>query len=152
MKLRLQKKLASKVLKGSSKRVKFEPEVLDEIKEGLTKDDIRGMISRGLITLKNKKGVSRVRANKRAKQRSKGLQKGPGKRKGTDNARNPHKKLWINKVRVQRRFLKELYDKKLITPKVYRSLYNKSKGGFFRSKRHIKLYVEDNDLAVKAKK
>ena len=152
MKLRLQKTLASKIFKGSSKRVKFEPEVLDEIKEGLTKDDVRGMISRGLITLKKKKGISRVRANKKAKQRAKGLRKGPGKRKGTKNARTPDKKIWIIKIRLQRMFLKELYDKQYLTAKVYRNLYNKAKGGFFRSKRHIKLYIEDNNLTQEVKK
>ena len=55
MKLKLQKRLASSVLKGSKKRIRFEPEVLDEIKEVLTKDDVRGMISRGLIRIKQKK-------------------------------------------------------------------------------------------------
>jgi len=149
MKLRLQKKLAAKLFKSSKKRVKFEPTVLDEIKEGLTRDDVRSMIDRGLIHLNQKKGVSRVRAKKKQAQRVKGLRKGPGKRKGTKNARTPNKGLWIIKIRLQREFLKELYDKKIITTKVYRNLYLKAKGGFFRSKRHIKLYIEDNNLAVK---
>jgi len=151
MKLKLQKRLASSVLKGSKKRIRFEPEVLDEIKEGLTKDDVRGMISRGLIRIKQKKGVSRVRAKKKAKQRTKGLRNGPGKRKGTKNARTPDKEIWMKKIRLQRKFLKELYNKEYITPQTYRKLYNKAKGGFFRSKRHIKLYIDDNDLVVKKK-
>jgi large subunit ribosomal protein L19e len=153
MKLRLQKRLAARIFKGSKKRVRFETDVLDEIKEGLTKDDIRGMIKRGLITINQKKGISRARANKIKSQRAKGLRKGPGKRKGTKNARNPTKNEWMNKVRLQRKFLKELYSKEYLTAKVYRDLYMKSKGGFFRSKRHIKLYIDDNNLAaVKAKK
>lgn len=151
MKLKLQKRLASSVLKGSKKRIRFEPEVLDEIKEVLTKDDVRGMISRGLIRIKQKKGVSRVRAKKKAKQRTKGLRNGPGKRKGTKNARTPDKEIWMKKIRLQRKFLKELYNKEYITPQTYRKLYNKAKGGFFRSKRHIKLYIDDNDLVVKKK-
>jgi len=58
------------------------------------------------------------------------------------------------KIRLQRTFLKELYDKEYLTTEVYRDLYKKAKGGFFRSKRHIKLYVDDNNLAQtpKAKK
>jgi len=151
MKLNLQKRLASSVLKGSKKRVRFEPEVLDEIKEGLTKDDVRGMIKRGLIRIIQKKGVSRVRAKKRVKQKVKGLRKGPGKRKGTKNARTPQKEVWMRKIRLQRNFLKELYDKEYLTPQNYRKLYMKAKGGFFRSKRHIKLYIEDNNLALKKK-
>jgi len=151
MKLKLQKRLASSVLKGSKKRIRFEPEVLDEIKEVLTKDDVRGMISRGLIRIKQKKGVSRVRAKKKAKQRTKGLRNGPGKRKGTKNARTPDKEIWMKKIRLQRKFLKELYNKEYLNPQIYRKLYNKAKGGFFRSKRHIKLYIDDNDLVVKKK-
>ena len=151
MKLKLQKRLASSVLKGSKKRIRFEPEVLDEIKEGLTKDDVRGMIKRGLIRIKQKKGVSRVRAKKKAKQRAKGLRKGYGKRKGSKNARTPQKEVWMKKIRLQRMFLKELYTKKYLTSQIYRQLYNKAKGGFFRSKRHIKLYIDDNNLAIKKK-
>ncbi len=151
MKLKLQKNIASKIFKGSKKRVRFEPDVLDEIKEGLTRDDVRGMIKRGLIRIIQKKGVSRARAKKRDIQRAKGLRRGAGKRKGTKNARTPSKELWMIKVRFQREFLKELYTKGYLTSQIYRSLYRKSKGGFFRSKRHIKLYIEDNNLAVDKK-
>jgi large subunit ribosomal protein L19e len=149
MKLKLQKRLASIIFKGSKKRVRFETEVLDEIKEGLTKDDVRGMIKRGLITINQKKGVSRVRAKKNASQRAKGLRRGSGKRKGSKNARLPDKEIWMVKIRLQRAFLKELYDKKYLDAATYRNLYKKAKGGFFRSKRHIKIYVDDNKLALK---
>ena len=152
MKLKLQKNIASKVLKGSKKRVRFETGVLDEIKEGLTREDVRGMIKRGLIRLIQKKGVSRARAKKKDKQKTKGLRRGAGKRKGTKNARTPSKEIWMIKVRLQRNFLKELYTKGYLTSKVYRELYLKSKGGFFRSKRHIKLYIDDNKLAINESK
>ena len=52
-------------------------------------------------------------------------------------------------MRTQRGFLKELKEKKIVTGLIYRQLYRKSKGGFFRSKRHIKLYVEEHDLTKK---
>jgi len=152
MKLNLQKKLAAKIFKSSRFRVRFEPDVLDEIKEGLTKSDMRGMIARGLVSLKPKQGVSRVRARKNAQQRAKGLRKGPGKRKGSKNARQPTKGIWINKIRLQRGFIKELYDKEYLSTSSYRDLYKKAKGGFFRSKRHIKLYIDDNDLSLKNSK
>ena len=57
----------------------------------------------------------------------------------------------MKKIRLQRKFLKELYNKEYLNPQIYRKLYNKAKGGFFRSKRHIKLYIDDNDLVVKKK-
>jgi len=52
----------------------------------------------------------------------------------------------MNQIRKQRKFVKELRDKKLINTKVYRQIYNKIKGGFFRSKNHIKLYLTENRL------
>ena len=126
MKLDLQKRLAARIFKSSKNRVRFETDVLDEIKEGLTKSDMRGMINRGLVSLNPKKGISRVRARKRAEQKAKGLRKGPGKRKGTKNARQPDKETWMNKIRLQRQFLKELYDKKYLSTAIYRNLYMKS--------------------------
>jgi len=42
--------------------------------------------------------------------------------------------------------LKELREKSLIDKKIYRDTYRKSKGGFFRSRRHIKIYMDENNL------
>jgi len=55
----------------------------------------------------------------------------------------------MNKVRLQRKLLKEMKEKEIITSSVFRNLYLKSKGGFFRSKRHLKLYIEENKLVNK---
>ena len=52
----------------------------------------------------------------------------------------------MNKIRSQRSFIKKLKENNKISNKTYRDLYNKSKGGYFRSKRHIKLYLEQNEL------
>ena len=56
------------------------------------------------------------------------------------------KRTWINKIRKQREFIKKLLDKELINKKLYRELYLKSKGNFFRSQRHIKLYLEEKGI------
>ena len=79
----------------------------------------------------------------------KGKRTGAGSRKGKKTARLSKKDAWMNKVRLQRKFLKELRDKELITKSDYHSLYQKSKGGFFRSKRHIKLYIDEHRLIKK---
>ena len=52
-------------------------------------------------------------------------------------------------VRNQREFIKELKEKELVEVGVYRNLYRKVKGGYFRSKRHIKLYLTENELFKK---
>ena len=146
MKLATQKRLAATLLKCSSDRVVFKPEHLHDVKEAITKSDLRLLISDGVISRQPVKGVSRVRARKIREQKRKGLRRGHGSRKGTPNASTPDKEKWMNKVRKQRAFLKELKDKELVTIQIYRNLYRKSKGGFFRSKRHIKLYLDDQRL------
>ena len=152
MDLKTQKRLAGQILKCSPKRVKFEPAKLNDIKESITKEDLRVLIDDKTITKNPVKGVSRVRARARAVQRKKGLQKGPGSKKAKQTANVTKKDSWIKKIRIQRSFIKELKDKGFIEQKTYTNLYKKSKGGFFRSKRHIKLYVDEHDLSLKEDK
>ncbi len=149
MKLDTQKRLAAVILKCSPSRVKFDPSRSADIKEAITKQDIRALISEGLIIKMQEVGVSRVRARKKAIQRAKGLQRGPGKRKGKKTATLPAKQVWMSRVRVQRVFLKDLREKKIIDATAFKNLYHKSKGGFFRSKRHIKLYMNEHKLVKK---
>ncbi len=142
----IQKKIAAKIMKCSPKRIKLDPTRLDEIKEAITKHDVKLLLGKKAIKTKQKKGVSRARANKILKQKRKGLRKGHGSRKGTANAREKTKKTWINKIRKQRSLLKRLYENKKINTKIYREMYKKSKGNFFRSVRHIKVYLEEQGI------
>ena len=146
MELKVQKKLAGSVLKCSKSRIKFDTERLDEIKEAITKADIKALIIDHAISRKPVMNTSRFRARKKLIQKRKGRQKGEGSRKGKATARLPKKRRWINQVRIQREFLKYLNDNKIIEKKVYRDLYLKCKGGFFRSKRHLKLYIDEHGL------
>jgi len=147
MKMNVQKRLAAEVLGCSTKRVWFNPERLADIKEAITKIDIKGLIKDHAIEKKPVKSVSRVRARIRQKQKRGGRRKGYGRRKGKQGARQAEKSVWINQVRAQRELLKKMKEKGLITKPVYRSLYNRSKGGFFRSKKHLKLYIKERRLA-----
>jgi ribosomal protein L19E len=52
-------------------------------------------------------------------------------------------------VRAQRDLLKRLRDHKLITQETFNSMYMKSKGGFFRSTHHIKLFLKEQELFIK---
>jgi large subunit ribosomal protein L19e len=149
MKLAVQKRLAADVMKCSPKRVHLTPERSADIKEAITKADIRGLVAQGIISEIQKKGVSRARAKHRADQRRKGLQRGPGKRKGKKTAIVPRKEAWMAKVRTQRIFLKELRANGVVDQVAFKSLYRKSKGGFFRNKRHIKIYMNEHDLVQK---
>jgi large subunit ribosomal protein L19e len=142
----IQKKLAGKIAKRSPKKVKFDQSRLDEIKEAITRTDIRGLINDGAITLEKDRGSSKGRIRKDKAQRQRGRKKGQGSRKGKKNARMNPKKKWMNKIRLQRAFLKELKQGNKITQEVYKDLYRKAKGGFFRTKRHVKLYLTEHKL------
>ena len=148
MNLSTQKRLAAQVLKCSEKRIVLNQESVDEIQEAITKQDIRKLIIEGAITKKPVVGVSRVRANKRLVQRRRGRQQGMGTKKGTHNAREKRKVTWMNRVRAQRKLLEGLRDEESITRETYRDLYRKSKGGYFRSRRHINLYLDEQKLRV----
>jgi len=149
---RKRKRIAARLLKRSPKRVKLDPKELAEIKEALTKADIRGLIKDGVIRGVQKKGVSRARTEIRQAKKRKRQHSGHGKRKGKQKARTPKKKTWMNTIRLQRAFLRELREKKLITTGTYRNLYLKSKGGFFRSKRHLTIFINEHKLVKKHEK
>jgi len=149
-KLKLQKRLSASVLKCSKKRISFHSDNLEDIKEAITKADIKNLVRKNIIKRKPIKGTSKSKSRPKKVQKKKGLQKGHGSRKGKANARLSDKRKWINKIRAQKRFLKKLRDGKLIDTKIYRELYLKSKGGYFRSVNHIKFYIDEGKL-IKAK-
>ena len=57
--------------------------------------------------------------------------------------------MWINKVRLQRELLKQLRADQKLENEAYYDLYNKSKGGFFRSIRHMKIYIQERNILKK---
>jgi large subunit ribosomal protein L19e len=149
MNLKNQMRIAADILKASPKRVWFDPEWLDEIKESITKADLRALIKDNAIKVKPKRGISRGRVKKIRVQKRKRRRRGIGSRKGRSSARLSNKSKWVNKIRTQRNFINLLRDKKLVYPRIYRDLYRKAKGNFFRSKRHIQLYMKEHNLFVK---
>ena len=148
MDLKVQKRLAAQILECSPKRVVFDNDRLEDIKQAITKRDLRLLIGDGAISEHAMAVTSRFRARKLKVQKSKGRRKGPGSRKGSFNTHFKSKLVWMNNIRVQRAFLSLLVSKNIITRKAYRELYLKSKGGYFRSKRHIKLFLKEHDEMV----
>ncbi len=150
--MKSKKKLAGKILKVSPKKVKFAADALDDVAKAITRSDMRGLIAVGKVSKNLGNQQSRSRARKLLVQKRKGRRKGKGSKKGTKNSIVNKKEKWMSKIRAQREFLKELRSKKLLTPKNYQSLYRKSSGGFFRNKRHIKLYIAEHNLVEKNEK
>ncbi|MBI2101571.1 50S ribosomal protein L19e [Candidatus Woesearchaeota archaeon] len=147
--LRVQRRLAAQILKCGQNRVSFDAGRLDDIKEAITKKDVLTLINNGAITKKMVLNTSKFWARRRKMQKSKGRQKGHGSRKGKKTARLEPKRDWINRIRLQRVFIKSLRGKGAITTSVYHELYMKSKGGFFRNLRHLKLYVNEKGISKK---
>jgi len=140
LKLDFQKRIAADILKCGVHRVKFDTERLDEIMEAITREDIRRLIRDGAIYKEQKKGISKARVRERKKKR------GPGSRKGAKYSRISRKELWMMKVRAQRKKLRQLRDKKLITKTVYRKIYKMVKAGAFKSVAAMMEYLEQNKL------
>lgn len=152
MQLKSQRRIAAQLLKVGENRVWFDEDRLKEVEEAITKTDIKKLIKGLAIQRKPKKSISGFRRRKKYLQKRKGRQQGKGSRKGTLNARKPRKQEWMTKMRVQRSLLKRLKGNEIIDSRTYRDLYGKSKGGFFRSRRHIMLYLEEQGIFKKSKK
>ena len=149
MNLKNQKRIAAQLLKVGKSKVRFNQERLSEIKEAITKSDLRSLIKKSVISANTVSHQSKVRARIIKIQKSKGRRKGHGSRKGTRKARMPKKLAWMLKVRSQRNYIKDIREKTMISPKTFRSIYLKIKGNQFRSKRHVKMYLEENKLFTK---
>ncbi len=152
MKLTTQKRLASNILKCSPKKVWFDPTQVKEIKEAITNADVKTLINDGVIAKQKLPQQSRARARKLHAQKVKGRRSGVGSRKGTPNARLSDKSKWIVKIRSLRALLKDLKDFNKISISDYRNLYSKAHGGYFRNKRHIKLYVKEHGMLIQNEK
>lgn len=147
--MNLQKRLAAAVLKCSPKHIRLDQDKLGEIKEAITKFDIRRLINKGIITRTPDQGISQFRTRKARAQKRRSRRTGHGSRKGTANARADDKLQWMRNIRTQRDLLKRLRDHKLVTQETFNTMYMKAKGGFFRSTRHLKLFLQEQDLFVK---
>jgi len=141
-----QKRLAAKVAGVGTERIILVPERVSEIKDAITKADIRTLIKSGAIRILPINPPSRSRVKTRNAQKKRGRQRGPGGRKGGKSARMPHKLVWIRKIRLMRATLKHLKSTDKVTQQVYDDIYRKAKGNFFRDKGHMLFYLQQNKL------
>lgn len=137
----LQKKLAARILKVGESKVWLDPTKAKDIEGAITKIDIRKLVKKGYIKSLHEKV-------KKPKEK-RGRRRGAGSRKGSKYAKLPAKRRWISTVRPLRRMLKELRDKGEIDRVTYRKLYLLVKGGTFRSRSHLRIYLEQHGIIKK---
>jgi large subunit ribosomal protein L19e len=140
--MNLQKKLASKLLKCSEKKIWIDP-ANDKVKQAITRRDIRRFIKEGIII---------KTPNKKAKKLDGKRQQRTGSIKGTRKTRIGPKNAWFKVVRPQRRMLKELREKKQLKPNSYRKVYRMVKGNAFRSRAHLTTYLKEKNILEEDKK
>ncbi len=146
MKLNLKKRLAAEVLKVGVNRVWIDPTRAADVSAAITRQDIRELISIGVIRVKPERGISRGRFRKLSIKRKKGRRRGAGSRKGAKHARLSKKASWTRTVRPLRFRLRELRKEGIIGPREYRRLYGMVKGGAFRSRAHLETYLKERGL------
>lgn len=128
MNLKKKKALAVRALGVGEKRIKFLEPRLEEIKEALTKQDIRDLYKDGAIVIKNISG--RKTSTKKKKKRSVG------------NVRkkvNKRKQEYVAMTRKLRKHLAKIKTK--LTKKENEDLRNKIKNKFFTSNATFKDYI-----------
>lgn len=137
------KKMAAKLLKVGETKVWVSPGAVKDIKEAMTKDDVRALIKKGTIKKKRTNLQSKGKARELLEKKRKGRKRGKGKRTGRKTARKPKKENWIKNVRAQRRTLKELKESGAKLKKPARKIYLMIKGNYFKGKKYVQAMVKE---------
>ncbi|NMB66838.1 hypothetical protein GYA25_02160 [Candidatus Woesearchaeota archaeon] len=128
MNLKSKKQLAARTLKVGVGRIKFVESRIDEIKEALTKQDIKDLYKDKAIIIKEIKGRKRKAVKK--------------KRRTTGNVRkrvNKRKEEYVKITRKLRGYLKSLKGK--LSKKDVEDIRKKIRNKFFKSKSDLKAYI-----------
>ncbi len=149
-----QRRLAAAALGCGLNRVRIttDPAEQENIFDAITREQVRELIRRNVITMREERGVSRGRARMRALQKRKGRQRGHGTRRGSANARAPRKTQWIGTIRRLRAYLRELKTQGRIDVHTYRRFYRQAKGGMFKSKAHLTQQLQMAGVLKEAKR
>jgi len=126
MGLRTKKRLAARVLGIGLERVMFDEAKIDEIKEALTRQDIKDLVKSGAIKIKDIEGRKRKKRRK-TKRRGGKIKKRVGKRK----------KGYMILTRKLRKTLKSLKKAGVISKERYSKLMKETKAKAFKTRGHL---------------
>ncbi len=142
MNLSNKRTLAAKALKVGKNRVVFNSEGISEIKEAITKQDIKDLVREGIISIKPVKGRKKVKKRK--------TKRGYGKIKKKVNKR---KQEYVKITRKLRKYIMELRNKGEIERELYWDLRKKIKMRNFKSRANLREYLGSlKELGVVEKK
>jgi len=144
--LKMQRRVAADLLKCGENRVWIDPEKIDDVSSAITREDVRRLIHEGVIRKKPERKQSRYRAKVRAEARKKGRHRGPGSRKGKKTARMGKKERWMMTIRALRKELRKLKAEGKLDEHTYRRLYIRAKGGQFKNKRQLYLFMREHGI------
>jgi len=146
MSLRPQKELAAKIMKVGKSRVWIDPTRIDDVMIAIRRQDIKKLIHEKVIDKKPETSISRGRVRVSKNKKKRGLRVGRGSKKGPKFSTLSNKTLWVSRIRKQREYLKQLRERRLLTPANYRILYLRAKGGSFNSIAQLKAFIAQNKL------
>ena len=130
MKLDLKKNLAAKTLKVGRDKVQFDNTRLDEIKEAITRQDIRDLLASNAIKIKENKGrKTNVKRNNRRR---------TGKVKMKVKTR---KQDYVKMTRKLRAYIKELKKQGKMDVEEYKDKRKKIRNKIYKSKRNLKEHL-----------
>ena len=138
MNLAKKKELAKKTLGVGKHRLIFNKEGIAEIKEAITKEDIKNLHKDGIIGIKPIKGRRKVERRKR--------RRGPGKIKRRINNR---KQIYVKITRKLRAYIRGLRNNNSIDKDTYKDLRKKIKMRNFRSKANLKEHLNSVKVSPK---
>ncbi len=146
MNLNKKKELAAKTLGVGKGRLQFKQENLNEIKEAITRQDIKQLNQEGIIAIKPIKG--------RKKNVTRKHRRGPGKIKIKVNKR---KQEYVKITRKLRAYAMSLRERGVLERELYKKIRNKIRMREFRSKAGMKDFLNkhedvDFDFVSKDKK
>jgi large subunit ribosomal protein L19e len=140
MSIKFTKRIAAELLGRGVNSLRINPTSIEEAGKAITRDDVRKLISDGVIVAMKPKYelYPRVKEEKR--------KRGTGKRKGTAKARRG--RTWEKKVRAQRLLLSRLKKTGKIDNAVFKRYYLLVKGNQFPDKRSLLLHLSDDGIKL----